>query len=72
MTSFLPMVLSCSVAACRLCYRLGRFSDAEKLFKLAAADGLNNFLTDVFIQRSTNLIEQAPANWDGVYTMTKK
>ncbi len=30
--------------------------------KLAAADGLNDFLTDVFIQRSTNLIEQAPAN----------
>ena len=54
------------------CYRLGRFSDARSLFELAAADGLSDFLTDVFIQRSADLIEQAPANWDGVYTMTKK
>lgn len=54
------------------CYRQGRFSDARSLFELAAADGLSDFLTDVFIQSSADLIEQAPTNWDGVYTMTKK
>lgn len=54
------------------CYRQGRFGDAKKLFEQAAADGMNDSLTVVFIKRSGSLIEQAPEGWDGVYVMTRK
>ena len=53
-------------------YREGRFGDARRFFDQAAADGMDDFLTNVFIQRCGNLIAMPPENWDGVYTMTKK
>jgi adenylate cyclase len=53
-------------------YREGRFGDARRLFEQAAAGGMDDFLTDVFIQRCGHLTGQTPENWDGVYTMTKK
>ncbi len=54
------------------CYRQGRFGEAAGLFEEAAAAGLNDFLTSVFIMRSSSLIEKPPEVWDGVYVMTQK
>ncbi len=54
------------------CYRQERFGEARQLFEQAAADGLNDFLTDVFIKRCGILDEQPPETWDGVYNMTQK
>jgi len=54
------------------CYREGRFGNARRQFEQAAADGMDDFLTGVFIQRSGHLIANPPADWDGVYTMSKK
>ena len=54
------------------CYRQGRFGDSKRLFEQAAAEGMNDFLSEVFIHRSADLMEHPPENWDGVYTMTKK
>lgn len=54
------------------CYRQGRFGEAAGLFEQAAAAGLNDFLTAVFIMRSNSLIEKPPEAWDGVYVMTRK
>jgi adenylate cyclase len=54
------------------CYRQGRFADSKRLFEQAVAEGMNDFLSEVFIHRSADLIEHPPENWDGVYTMTKK
>lgn len=53
-------------------YRQGEFGEAARLFEAAAAAGLNDFLTDVFIARSGILIKQPPEVWDGVYVMTQK
>lgn len=53
-------------------YREGRFVDARRLFEQAAAGGLNDALTDVFIQRCGSLVEDPPKYWDGVYVMLKK
>ncbi|MGL4400675.1 MAG: CHASE2 domain-containing protein [Luteolibacter sp.] len=54
------------------CYRQGRFREALERFEQAAAEGLDDDLTEIFMKRSTTLIEQPPASWDGVYTMTRK
>ena len=54
------------------CYRQGRFGEARQLFEQAAADGLNDSLTDVFVKRSGDLIEHPPESWDGVYVFTRK
>lgn len=54
------------------CYRQGRFGEARQLFVQAAADGLNDSLTDVFIKRCGILDEQPPETWDGVSNMTQK
>jgi adenylate cyclase len=53
-------------------YREGRFVDARRHFEQAAADGMDDFLTGVFIKRSGDLIAKPPEQWDGVYAMTKK
>ncbi len=53
-------------------YRKGCFADARSHFEQAAANGMDDFLTSVFIQRCGNLIAMPPDDWDGVYTMTKK
>ena len=53
-------------------YRDGRFDEAMQAFEQAAAAGMNDYLTEVFIKRSNDLIEHPPDAWDGVYTMTKK
>lgn len=53
-------------------YRDGRFGDARRFFEQAAAGGMDDLLTTIFIQRCENLITTPPEKWDGVYTMTKK
>jgi adenylate cyclase len=55
-----------------LCYRQGRFGEALGHFEKAAAEGLDDCLTDTFIKRSAALIEQPPESWTGVYVMTRK
>jgi len=54
------------------CYRQGRFGEALQLFQQAAAVGMDDFLTDVFVRRSSEMINLPPESWDGVYTMIKK
>ena len=54
------------------CYRQGEFAGAKQLFQQAAAEGLNDFLTEVFVKRSSELMDHPPENWDGVYTMKTK
>jgi adenylate cyclase len=53
-------------------YREGRFEDARRRFEQAAADGMDDFLTGVFIKRSGDLMKEPPAKWDGVYAMSHK
>jgi adenylate cyclase len=53
-------------------YREGRFDVALREFEQAAAAGMDDYLTGIFIKRSKDLMEHPPAAWDGVYTMTKK
>jgi adenylate cyclase len=53
-------------------YRQGRFPDAHRHFEQAAAAGLADELTAIFIKRCAELGVHPPENWDGVYTMTKK
>jgi adenylate cyclase len=53
-------------------YREGRFDEALQAFERAASAGMNDYLTEVFIKRSHDLMEHPPDAWDGVYTMTKK
>ncbi|MES2923551.1 MAG: adenylate/guanylate cyclase domain-containing protein [Verrucomicrobiota bacterium] len=54
------------------CYRQGRFGEALELFQQAAAVGMEDYLTDVFVRRSSEMMHQPPESWDGVYTMSKK
>jgi adenylate cyclase len=55
-----------------VCYRQGRFEDALDYFKNAAAEGMDDDLTELFKRRCTALIERPPESWDGVYIMTHK
>lgn len=54
------------------CYRQGRFGEALPLFQQAMAAGMDDFLTEVFVKRSSEMAEHPPESWDGVYTMSKK
>lgn len=54
------------------CYRQGRFGEALELFQQAAAVGMDDYLTDVFVRRSSEMLNLPPESWDGVYTMNKK
>ncbi len=54
------------------CYRQGRFGEALPLFQQAMAEGMDDFLTDLFVKRSSDMVEHPPESWDGVYTMIKK
>jgi adenylate cyclase len=53
-------------------YREGRFEDARRRFEQAAADGMDDYLTAVFIKRSDDLMKEPPTIWDGVYAMSHK
>lgn len=53
-------------------YRRGAFAEAGRLFRQAAADGLDDELTEIFVTRCRDLDAQPPDQWDGVYVMTKK
>ena len=53
-------------------YRRGLFTEAHRHFAQAAAAGLSDTLTTIFIKRCAELAADPPASWDGVYTMTKK
>jgi adenylate cyclase len=54
------------------CYREGLFGEALDLFLKAKAGGMDDYLTDLFVKRSTEMTEHPPESWEGVYTMTKK
>ncbi len=53
-------------------YRAGRFDGALADFEQALAAGLDDPLTRLYLQRSADLEADPPADWDGVFTMTKK
>jgi len=53
-------------------YRQGEFTTALGLFEQAAAEGLADDLTQVYLDRCKALIETPPETWDGVFIMTKK
>jgi adenylate cyclase len=53
-------------------YRQGNFREALPLFQQSTAEGLDDFLTDVFVKRSCEMLEDPPESWDGVYTMIRK
>lgn len=53
-------------------YREGAFTKALEAFRAAAAEGLDDELTDVFIKRCEALAAAPPETWDGVFIMTKK
>ncbi|MEO5714032.1 MAG: adenylate/guanylate cyclase domain-containing protein [Luteolibacter sp.] len=55
-----------------LCYRQGRFGEAVELFQQAGAEGLDDMLTEIFVNRSSGMVRKPPESWDGVFTMTKK
>lgn len=54
------------------CYRQGQFGEALELFQQAATKGMDDYLTEVFANRSREMMDLAPDSWDGVYTMNKK
>jgi len=54
------------------CYRQGRFGEALQLFQQASAGGMDDFLTNIFVKRSGEMVDQPPESWEGVYTMTRK
>jgi adenylate cyclase len=53
-------------------YCTGHFEEALQAFEQAAAAGMDDFLTGLFIKRCHDLMDHPPAAWDGVYSMTKK
>ena len=61
-----------SFEAAVVLYREGKFPEALAKFHQAASEGLNDYLTKVYIDRCNDLIETPPENWTGVYVMTKK
>ena len=48
------------------------FAAAAKSFEEAAALGMDDKLTHVYLDRCAELLAHPPADWDGVYVMTKK
>ncbi|MEO5914039.1 MAG: adenylate/guanylate cyclase domain-containing protein [Luteolibacter sp.] len=54
------------------CYRHGRFDEALQLFQKAMDGGMDDYLTCVFVNRSSDMAKNPPESWEGVYTMTKK
>lgn len=53
-------------------YRAGRFQEAAAAFQQGSDLGLNDKLTQVFLLRCAQLIENPPADWKGVLVMTTK
>lgn len=53
-------------------YRKGDFAESLTKLNQAASEGLNDYLTQVYINRCTALIGTPPETWDGVFVMTKK
>ncbi len=53
-------------------YRAGQFGQATQQFTQARAAGLDDTLTQLYLQRCADLQQAPPAQWDGVFTMTKK
>lgn len=49
-----------------------RFAEAEAAFMQAKAEGLDDKLTNVYIERCQELQAHPPEHWDGVFKMTKK
>ena len=46
--------------------------EALQLFEQAMAAGMNDFLSELFVKRSSEMLNHPPESWDGVFTMTKK
>jgi adenylate cyclase len=55
-----------------LLYRQGNFAEASTAFAQASQQGLNDSLTQMYLQRCDDLIQQPPAEWTGVYIMKTK
>jgi adenylate cyclase len=55
-----------------LLYRQGNFAEAVSAFTQASQEGLNDSLTQMYLQRCDDLITQPPADWTGVYIMKTK
>lgn len=53
-------------------YRKGNFPEAKECFQAAAALGLMDKLTQLYLDRVEQLLHAPPETWDGVYVMTKK
>ncbi len=53
-------------------YRAGDFEAAIQSLHEAAELGMDDKLTQVYLSRCAELTAQPPADWDGVYVMTKK
>lgn len=70
-TTAAPTGLSSFEEGVRL-YRAGDFAGAKASFDAAAAAGLDDYLTQMYLKRCQALIAEPPATWDGVFVMTKK
>jgi adenylate cyclase len=55
-----------------LLYRLGNFTEARNAFTQASQEGLNDSLTQMYLQRCADLITQPPTDWTGVFIMKTK
>ncbi len=53
-------------------YRTGDFSSAITAFQKAATAGLDDTLTNTYLQRCQDLIDHPPETWDGTYTLKSK
>lgn len=53
-------------------YREGKFTEALASFTTSQELGLNDALTRLYLERCTELEQHPPADWDGVFVMTKK
>lgn len=53
-------------------YRKGEFAEAQAAFLKASAEGLDDYLTRLYLDRCKALIDHPPGEWDGVFVMTKK
>ena len=55
-----------------LLYRQGNFTAATNAFTQASQEGLNDSLTQMYLQRCADLITQPPTDWTGVFIMKTK
>ena len=59
-------------AAAQAAYRRGDFTTARRMFESFDVDNPGDPVTAVYLERLDHLGDVAPADWDGVFTHTKK